>query len=109
MDVRSYTSDLNDAEWALLEPLVSRSHPAGQRQTCPPRRIIDAIFYLLRTGGCSVDTKNSLVLSHSSSAVVFRRTLRAKQSQVRKVQRPVSYPSRELLTRICDEVRGVIH
>ena len=50
MDACSYASDLNDAEWALLEPLVPRSHPAGRRQTYPLRRIVDAIFYLLRTG-----------------------------------------------------------
>jgi putative transposase len=50
MDVSSYASDLTDAEWALLEPLIARSHPAGRRQTYPLRRIIDAIFYLLRTG-----------------------------------------------------------
>ena len=50
MDACLYPSDLNDAEWALLEPLVRRSHPAGRRQTYPLRRIIDAIFYLLRTG-----------------------------------------------------------
>jgi transposase len=50
MDACLYASDLNDAEWALLEPLVPRSHPAGRRQTYPLRRIIDAIFYLLRTG-----------------------------------------------------------
>jgi putative transposase len=46
----SYASDLTDAEWALLAPLVPRSHPAGRRQTYPLRRIVDAIFYLLRTG-----------------------------------------------------------
>jgi putative transposase len=50
MDASSYASDLTDAEWALLEPLIRRSHPAGRRQISPLRRIIDAIFYLLRTG-----------------------------------------------------------
>jgi putative transposase len=50
MDACPYASDLNDAEWALLEPLVPRSHPAGRRQTYPLRCIVDAIFYLLRTG-----------------------------------------------------------
>jgi putative transposase len=30
--------------------LVPRSHPAGRRQTYPLRRIIDANFYLPRTG-----------------------------------------------------------
>jgi len=50
MDACLYASDLNDAEWELLEPLVPRSHPAGRRQIYPLRRIVDAIFYLLRTG-----------------------------------------------------------
>jgi transposase len=50
MDACHYASDLNDAEWALLELLAPRSHPAGRRQTYPLRRIIDAIFYLVRTG-----------------------------------------------------------
>src|SRR5215208_6564866 len=50
MDACLYASDLNDAEWALLAPLVPRSHPAGRRQTYPLRHIVDAIFYLLRTG-----------------------------------------------------------
>src|SRR5215217_6705020 len=50
MEVCSYVSDLTDAEWALLEPLIPRSHPAGRRQTYPLRRIVDAIFYLLRAG-----------------------------------------------------------
>jgi len=50
MDVSSYASDLTDAEWARLEPLIARSHPAGRQQTYPLRRIVDAIFYLLRTG-----------------------------------------------------------
>jgi transposase len=41
MDVCSYASDLNDAEWALLAPLVPRSHPAGRPQTYSLRRIVD--------------------------------------------------------------------
>jgi putative transposase len=50
MDVCSYSSDLIDDEWALLKPLIPRSHPAGRRQIYLLRCIIDAIFYLLRTG-----------------------------------------------------------
>jgi Putative transposase of IS4/5 family (DUF4096) len=45
-----YASDLSDEEWTLLKPLLHRTHPAGRRQTYPLRRIVDAIFYLLRTG-----------------------------------------------------------
>ena len=50
MDIRSYPSDLTDEEWALVEPLLERSHPAGREQTYSLRRIVDAILYVLRTG-----------------------------------------------------------
>jgi putative transposase len=55
MDVSSYASDLTDAEWALLKPLVARSHPAGRRQTYLIQRIIGAILALL-IGTCAVPT-----------------------------------------------------
>jgi putative transposase len=45
-----YPSDLSDAEWAcakrFLPPLLRRGRP----RTHPLRRILDAIFYVLRTG-----------------------------------------------------------
>ncbi len=50
MAVCLYASDLSDEEWTVLAPLLPRSHPAGRRQTYPLRRIVDAIFSLLRTG-----------------------------------------------------------
>jgi len=50
METCLYASDLTNAEWALREPLIARSHPAGRRQTYFLPRIVDAIFYLLRTG-----------------------------------------------------------
>lgn len=50
MDGTAYASDLTDEEWALLEPLLVRTHPAGRKQTYTLRRIVDAVFYLLRTG-----------------------------------------------------------
>ena len=50
MDEPSYASDLTDEEWTLLEPLLCRTHPAGRKQTYSLRRIVDAVFYLLRTG-----------------------------------------------------------
>jgi transposase len=50
MDTCLYGSDLNDDEWALPAPLINRSHPVGRRQFHPLRHIVDAAFYLLRTG-----------------------------------------------------------
>ncbi len=47
-----YPSDLSDAEWALLEPLLSRAEKRGRPPKWPARRVADAMFYLLRSG-CS--------------------------------------------------------
>ncbi len=71
MDVCSYASDLTDAEWARLAPLIPRSHPAGRRQMHPLRRIVDAIFSLLRTGARwrllpHGDPPRSAAFSHSA-------------------------------------------
>ncbi len=47
-----YPSGLSDAEWAILEPLLSSAERRGRPPTWPPRRVVDAVFYLLRSG-CS--------------------------------------------------------
>ena len=47
---RPYPSDLSDAEWILLEPLLASSERRGRPAKWPMRRIADAVFYLLRSG-----------------------------------------------------------
>ncbi len=47
---RPYPSDLTDREWALLEPLLASSERRGRPPKWPPRRVADAVFYLLRSG-----------------------------------------------------------
>ena len=50
---RGYPSDLTDEQWALVEPLLppARVGPkGGRREKHPRRRIVDAIFYVVRTG-----------------------------------------------------------
>ncbi len=49
---RLYSTDLTDAEWRRLEPLVPAPKPGGRPAKYPRREIVNAIFYLLRTG-CS--------------------------------------------------------
>jgi transposase len=39
--------DLSDDEWALLEPLLPKSRKSGR---VDDRKIVNAIFYVLRTG-----------------------------------------------------------
>src|SRR3954447_22389419 len=46
----SYASDLSDAEWAILGPLITPGKQAGHPQVLELRRIVEAVFYLLRAG-----------------------------------------------------------
>ena len=48
--MQSYPSDLTDAEWCLLEPLIPPPKPGGRPRTTDMRQICNAIFYVLRTG-----------------------------------------------------------
>src|SRR5215472_15894909 len=45
-----YPSDLHDAEWALLAPLIPTSKPNGRPRSSDMRRITNGVFYVLRTG-----------------------------------------------------------
>jgi putative transposase len=45
-----YPSGLNEAEWALLAPLIPTSKPYGRPRSSDMRRITNGVFYLLRTG-----------------------------------------------------------
>jgi hypothetical protein len=45
-----YASDLTDAEWALIEPLLPAACGRGRPRSWPWREIVDAIFYVLRGG-----------------------------------------------------------
>ena len=45
-----YPSDLQDAEWARLEPLIPPARPGGRPRKTDTRAAINAILYLLRTG-----------------------------------------------------------
>ena len=44
-----YATDVSDAAWALLAPLLPAARPGGRRRTTNIRAVINAIFYLLRT------------------------------------------------------------
>jgi transposase len=45
-----YPSDLQDAEWARLEPLIPSARPGGRPRKTDMRAAMNAILYLLRTG-----------------------------------------------------------
>lgn len=45
-----YPTDLTDAEWAILEPLLPAAKPGGRPRTTCLRQVLEAIFYVLRSG-----------------------------------------------------------
>lgn len=47
---RPYPSDLSDAEWALLEPLLPDARPGGRPRAHPTRALVDGMLYVLRGG-----------------------------------------------------------
>lgn len=47
-----YPSDVTDAQWAMLEPLIPAPGEWSPREPIPRRELVNGIFYLLRTG-CS--------------------------------------------------------
>lgn len=50
MPHRAYSTDLSDAEWAILESLVPGPLPGGRPITWNRREIVNAMLYVLRTG-----------------------------------------------------------
>ena len=47
---KSYTSDLTDAQWLLIEPLIPPARTGGDRRTSDMREVVDGIFYVLKNG-----------------------------------------------------------
>ncbi len=45
-----YPSDLTDAEWALVAPLIRPAKRGGRRRSVDVREVLNAVFYLLSTG-----------------------------------------------------------
>lgn len=45
-----YASDMSDAEWQLIEPLMPKAKPIGRPRETDLRRVVDAILYMASTG-----------------------------------------------------------
>src|SRR5262249_23331420 len=51
MKRKSYPSDLTDAQWALLEPLLPRASRRGRPRKTDLRDLVNALFYHVGEGG----------------------------------------------------------
>jgi len=45
-----YPSDMTDAEWAVVAPMILPAKRGGRRRTVDVREVLNAIFYVLWTG-----------------------------------------------------------
>jgi len=50
MNRTAYPSDLSEAQWARLAPLIPPAKPGGRKRTVNIRAVVNAIFYLTKTG-----------------------------------------------------------
>lgn len=45
-----YPTDLTDAEWALVEPLIPPAKRGGNKRTASMRAVVDGLMHILGTG-----------------------------------------------------------
>ena len=50
MNREAYPSDLTDAQWEVLAPLIPLVKPGGRPRTVDLREVINGILYVLRSG-----------------------------------------------------------
>ncbi len=50
MERKKYDTDLSEAEWAILEPLLPPPKPKGRHREVAMREVVNAILYVLRGG-----------------------------------------------------------
>src|SRR5437660_10934130 len=50
MEHKSYPSDLTDAQWAILQPLIPPARPGGRPRKTDMRAVVSALFYVTRQG-----------------------------------------------------------
>ena len=89
---KPYRSDITDAQWAILEPLIPAPAHGGRPRTINMREVVNAILYLNRTG-CQWEMLPHDMLPKSSVYDYFaqwrddgtwQRMLDALRSQVRQ-------------------------
>ena len=48
--MRTYATDLTEAQWPLVGSIIPEGQPGGRPRSIDVRAVVNAIFYLLRTG-----------------------------------------------------------
>lgn len=50
MNRKPYSSDLTDAQWARIAPLIPEAKPGGRPREVDMREILNSIWYVVRSG-----------------------------------------------------------
>jgi putative transposase len=50
MTRKAYKTDITEAQWQILQPLIPAAKPGGHPRTANMREVVNGIFYVLRTG-----------------------------------------------------------
>lgn len=50
MGRKTYPTDLTDAQWKLIEPLLPEAKPGGRPRSVDLREVLDGIFYVVKGG-----------------------------------------------------------
>ncbi len=50
MNRKPYPTDLTDAQWERIEPLIPPAKPGGRPRSADMREVVNAMLYLTRTG-----------------------------------------------------------
>ncbi len=50
MTRKPYPTDLTNAQWSRIAPLIPPAKPGGRRRTVNVREVVNAILYFVRTG-----------------------------------------------------------
>ena len=50
MERKRYSTDITDAQWEVLGPLIPPAKPGGRPRTVDMREVINGIFYVTRSG-----------------------------------------------------------
>ena len=98
---KSYLTDLTDAQWAVLQPLMPRAKPGGRPRKVDLREVLNTILYLNRTG-CQWDMlphdllPKSTVYEYCSqwrNDGTWQRLMDALRAAVRQQQAPSHEPT----------------
>lgn len=50
MERKTYSTDLTDAQWKRIEPLLPKAMPGGRPRSVDLREVLDGIVYVVRGG-----------------------------------------------------------